>query len=248
VTNFKIAAAQVPSIKGDIEKNRAIHLNTIDVAVRNDVSVIIFPELSLTGYEPKLAGALAFTKGDSRLLPFVEASTKHGITIIVGAPIISENDRPKIGAFTISQNGAVSTYTKMHLHPGEDKYFSSGNEPYLFVNGQHRIAIAICADTNHTGHPKQCRELGATIYASGVLITEKGYEADITLLQQYAQNHAMLVVMANHNKATGGFEPCGQSAIWSPSGKLLAVSGISNNSLVVAENKRDIWQAKVIDI
>ncbi len=161
--SFKIAAAQVHSIKGDVERNSAIHLNTVEVAAQNGVSVIVFPELSLTGYELELASELAFTTGDSRLRPFIEASVRRGITIIVGAPMLSEKEALKIGAFIISPNGDVFAYAKMHLHHSEEKYFTSGKEQYLFENNQHKIAMAICADTTHPSHPEQCRNLGATI-------------------------------------------------------------------------------------
>src|SRR5262245_53260102 len=58
-TNFKIAAAQVPSVRGDIDANIAIHAAAMAAAARHGVTVLVFPELSLTGYEPDLAAELA---------------------------------------------------------------------------------------------------------------------------------------------------------------------------------------------
>ena len=48
---FKIAAAQVASVRGDIEANVATHAAAIQAASERHVSVLVFPELSLTGYE-----------------------------------------------------------------------------------------------------------------------------------------------------------------------------------------------------
>ena len=49
-----IAAAQSTSVKADVEQNVQIHIRFIRHAARNNVRLIVFPELSLTGYEPAL--------------------------------------------------------------------------------------------------------------------------------------------------------------------------------------------------
>ena len=52
---MKICVAQTRPIKGDIQSNIDHHKQFINLAVANGASIIIFPELSLTGYEPKLS-------------------------------------------------------------------------------------------------------------------------------------------------------------------------------------------------
>ncbi len=51
---FRVAAAQVPSQRGDVERNVATHIAAIEAAARHGVSLLVFPELSLTGYEPSM--------------------------------------------------------------------------------------------------------------------------------------------------------------------------------------------------
>ncbi len=58
---FKIAAAQVASVGGDITGNIRTHAAAIGSAAERGVSVLVFPELSLVGYEPDLADELAIT-------------------------------------------------------------------------------------------------------------------------------------------------------------------------------------------
>ncbi|CAD0299471.1 nitrilase-related carbon-nitrogen hydrolase [Xanthomonas hortorum] len=53
---MKLIAAQISSIPGEIGKNISKHLDVIRLAASKDADVLIFPELSLTGYEPGLAG------------------------------------------------------------------------------------------------------------------------------------------------------------------------------------------------
>ena len=81
MSHFRIAAAQVASVCGDVVQNIAIHAAAIEAAAKQDVSVLIFPELSLTGYEPDLAAALAITAmGSARRIRgksvMVEASAR----------------------------------------------------------------------------------------------------------------------------------------------------------------------------
>ncbi|HYD91462.1 MAG TPA: nitrilase-related carbon-nitrogen hydrolase, partial [Flavobacterium sp.] len=58
---MKIAIAQTRSEKGDITKNIDKHLRFTTSAIENSAALIVFPELSLTNYEPELAQALATT-------------------------------------------------------------------------------------------------------------------------------------------------------------------------------------------
>lgn len=50
---MKISIAQIEPIKGDIEKNLSKHLKFIEAASSGRSDLIMFPELSLTGYEPQ---------------------------------------------------------------------------------------------------------------------------------------------------------------------------------------------------
>ena len=244
--NLKVAVAQVPSIKADVAKNIEVHLIAIDKASSLGVSYIVFPELSLTGYESGEALELAFSSDDIRLKPLVDSAIKNKIKIGVGAPLKADG-LPKIGVVIISETGVIETYEKMNLHPGEEEYFSNGRQYHSLAIKDSLIANAICADTNNAFHAQYCFELGASVYIAGVLIGESGYESDTRVMAEYASKYNMLVAMANHNKPTGGWNPVGKSAIWSASGLLASASEIQN-ALVVAEKQNDEWSAQVFEI
>ncbi|OZG75008.1 hypothetical protein BTA51_00990 [Hahella sp. CCB-MM4] len=244
--DIKLAVAQISSLKGDIQANTELHLHAISQAAGQGVSYLVFPELSLTGYEPELAGELAFKLDDQRLQLFVEAASKHQMTIVVGAPIFGE-PLPAIGCFIISPSGEIKSYRKMHLHPGEDEYFASGREHHLVKIGNTTIANAICADTGNVSHAEFCAELGADVYVAGVLITAGGYSVDTALLRDYSKKHHMLVAMANYSRPTGKWLPIGKSAVWWE-GELLAVAGETENALVIAERHDKNWSASVMSI
>ena len=228
-----IAVAQTPSIAGNVSANIEIHVEAIHSAAAEGVSLLVFPELSLTGYEPELAAELVFTTDDSRLWPLTDAARQSGMTVVVGAPL-STDELPRIGALVISPDGHVVAYAKMHLHPGEEQYFSAGDTYCLLTLNRNRIALAICADANVTSHARACATHGANVYAASAMITDKGYAADTAQLMRHARAHNILVAMANHNCPTGGWPAVGKSAIWNAEG-LLAAANETQSALVIAD-------------
>jgi predicted amidohydrolase len=240
-----IAAAQSASAPGDFPENIARHLRFGEIAAEQDVQMLVFPELSLTGYEPTLARANSFRPDDSRLDPLLRLAEENHMTLVAGAPILNDKDELLVGAFAMCADGTVVTYTKEYLHSGEERFFTPGlGGSCLRVEGA-TVALAICADTTHPQHAASAAARGADIYAAGVLITENGYEADTALLRQYSLQHKMAVLMANHSAPTGGWVSAGKSAIWSNEGKLVAGSPGTDEALLIAKMRKDTWEGMV---
>ena len=83
---MKICVAQTRPIIGDIQRNIEHHKNFIALVGSYGADTVIFPELSLTGYEPTLAEALATQPADKRFDDFQTISNTEQITIGVGVP------------------------------------------------------------------------------------------------------------------------------------------------------------------
>lgn len=246
MSNFKVAVAQVPSINGNVDANIDVHLRAIEKASELAVSYIVFPELSLTGYDPEHALQFAFTLNDSRLQPLIDSAINNNINIAVGAPLCADG-LVNIGLIIISPKGIINSYAKMNLHSGEELYFSKGDHYHcLSINGC-KIANAICADANQPKHVEHYAEVGAEVYIMSVLITENGYQSDTRLMASYAKKFNMLVAMANHTQPTGDWAPIGKSAVWSENG-LLASANETQSALLVAEKRERGWIAEVIEI
>ena len=73
---MRICLAQTQPITGNVEANIAAHLQLIDGAVAHQANLVLFPELSITGYEPTLAQDLATIPEDSRFAVFQKISNK----------------------------------------------------------------------------------------------------------------------------------------------------------------------------
>lgn len=247
MTALTLAAAQTTSIAGDVPGNIQGHLRFMQAAAEQGVQLLVFPELSLTGYEPALAAQLAITPEDVLLAPLREMAQELRMTAVVGMPIrLAPGTGAFIGALVLGADGSLAVYTKQHLHPGEEVAFVAGQGGAALEWANERIALAVCADFSHASHPRLAAEAGATVYAAGVLISEGGYATDSALLQGYAAEHRMLVLMANHGGPSGGYTCAGRSAIWSADGTLLAdVPGIGE-ALVIARRNGEQWTGQVV--
>lgn len=246
---LSLAAAQSVSVAGDLPANLARHQHLMRLAAEQGVQLLVFPELSLTGYEPQLAAALALMPGSPQLQVLRDLARELGLTAVVGMPIRLAVDGPVlIGALVLGADGSLAVYSKQHLHVGEERAFvaGSGGAPLSF-DGE-RVALAVCADVCHASHVQAAVDAGAGIYAAGVLISEGGYAADSARLQGYAREHGILVLMANHGGPSGGWACAGRSAIWGAQGQLLgAIEGLGE-ALLIVRGGAGQWRAQVLAV
>ena len=245
--SFMIAAAQIASVRGDVAANVAQHAAAISAAAAAGVSVVVFPELSLTGYEPDMSASLAFTDDDARLEPLRRLVVDHHLTTMIGAPIRTE-DKPAIGAFILGPDGARRVYRKMHLGSSEIPFFSPGTEPVVLEVGAYRIGASICADSSQHSHAETYYGLGARIYAAGVFLTDAWYVTDAPRLQAFAADFGMLTVMANQADSIGTYRSVGRSTVWSPGGSLLVQAEGAEEALIIAKDKNGAWDGHTLGI
>ncbi|MGR3966427.1 carbon-nitrogen hydrolase family protein [Pseudomonas sp. 910_23] len=249
MTALTLAAAQTLSIAGDVEANIARHRVFMQAAAEQGVQLLVFPELSLTGYEPTLAADLAIAPDAPVLAPLREMARELQLTAVVGMPIrLAPQADVLIGALVLGADGSLAVYTKQHLHPGEDVAFAAGQGGEALEWGNDRIALAVCADFSHASHPRHAAQAGANVYAAGVLISEGGYAKDSALLQGYAAEHRLLVLMANHGGPSGGWACAGRSAIWAADGRLLAAVPGVGEALVIAHRDDEHWVGQVVAV
>src|SRR6478609_2724495 len=140
---MKICVAQTRPVKGDIPTNIEHHKRLIQLASSNGANLIIFPELSLTGYEPELAKELATDPADPRFEAFQKISDVELITIGVGMPLKTDPGI-LIGMILFQPNIPVQTYHKQYLHADEYPYFICGPKQAGIWDKHNKIALAIC--------------------------------------------------------------------------------------------------------
>ena len=238
---MKIAAAQIQSRPGEVDFNLSEHLRCAAQAARLGVELIIFPEMSITGYVKATAADLAFVPNDTRLNELQQLAQQQNIILIAGAPI-RHNGQLYIGSFICFPDRAMSFYTKRYVHDSEDAYFQScfDHNPIIELNGK-KMGLAICADINHPEHPQALKDLDCTFYLPSIFDTMEAVKKAHRLLPQYAQTHRMNVLMSNFYGEAGSLLAGGRSAFWNTDGNLLQELSSDKGGLLVVEHSENGW-------
>ncbi len=175
---MKIAIVQLEPIKGNIERNIEIHIDWIKQAINRHADMIVFPELSLTGYEPELARSLATNQDDKRLDCFQKLSDEKNITIGVGLPT-RKMDELYISMIIFQPEKVRITYSKQYLYPTEVSTFTAGFNPLVLEFEDEIVAPAICYELSNKEHFEIAIQNSATVYLASVLNSVNGIDSDL---------------------------------------------------------------------
>lgn len=241
---MKIASAQINSTVGEIQLNLNEHYLIIEIAVENKVQLIIFPEMSITGYCRDEGENLAFSKNDSRLNKLQELSNNGNIIIVAGAPIKTKGNL-YIGSFVISPNKSIQIYTKQSLHNGEELFYNASmNYNPLIHLETDKFSLAICADINNENHPCQAQQNDCTIYLPSIFFSSNGIDTGHQQLQEYARKYSLNILMSNYSGELWGIKSGGKSAFWNSNGKLIGNLNSNETGILIAEKCNNKWSTK----
>ncbi|WP_339924145.1 carbon-nitrogen hydrolase family protein [uncultured Cyclobacterium sp.] len=234
-----ICIAQTCSEKGNIQLNIQNHLELIQRAIKHNADLIIFPELSITNYEPSIARKLVTAVDNSLFNPFLELADRNKITIGLGMPTNStEGINISMLIFQPNHNGAV--YSKQILHPDELPYFVCGNKQYLLNIKGKKIAFGICYETLQGEHFKNAHHLGADIYIASVAKSKDGIVKAYKYFSKTAITYKTPILMSNCIGPCDNFISVGQSAIWNKDGHIIGELDDKNQGLLIYDTVSEL--------
>ncbi|GAA1284518.1 carbon-nitrogen hydrolase family protein [Saccharothrix xinjiangensis] len=210
-----IAVAQPRCTAYDVAANAQAHAEVVRAA---GARVVVFPEMSLTGYHfdaPEVSFDL--------LEPLVRACAETGSVALAGGPVAG----PSIGVLEVSGSGARVAYRKVCLGPLEAVCFEPGPGPAVVEVDGVRLGLAVCRDTGVPRHAADTAALGVDAYVAGVLEHEEDGGVVDQRARRVAGDHGVWVATASFAGSTGeGFSrAAGGSGIWDPSGEPVATAG-----------------------
>jgi predicted amidohydrolase len=219
--HLTVAVAQPPCISYDVEANAMAHVAAIRAA---DADVVVFPELSMSGYE---LDAEPISLDDPLLAPIVDASAETDSLALIGAPVETEPGRPRIAMVGVDGAGATVRYSKIWLHGTEAERFRPGSEPAVIEVRGWRLGLAICRDTGVAQHAADTAALGIDVYVAGVAETADRAAVQDERARRTAIAHRVWVAVASFAGPTGGgfAHTAGRSAIWTPEGVAVVRAG-----------------------
>jgi predicted amidohydrolase len=226
-----VAVAQPPCVAYDVAANARAHAAAIRAPDAAGARVVVFPELSLTGYE---LDAAPVDPADEDLRPIVEACADTGAVALAGAPVKDHDHDRKgldelvfIAVLAIDGQGATVVYRKMWLGDEEAKRFTPGPEPRQLTVDGWRLGLAVCKDTGVAQHAAGTAALGIDAYLAGTV--KFGHEAALQheRARRIADEYRVWVAVASFAGPTGGGydQTAGRSGIWAPGGTLVTGTG-----------------------
>ncbi|MBI3557950.1 MAG: carbon-nitrogen hydrolase family protein [Deltaproteobacteria bacterium] len=229
---MKLCVVQTKPVVGDVQANIENHKKLIARAASCGSEAVFFPELSLTGYEPKLAKDLASDQGDARFDDFQEMSDSHRITIGVGMPIKSRAGI-LIGLIIFQPDVPRQTYCKQYLHSDELPYFVCGHRQVLLNLNGSKIAPAICYESLLPVHSEAAARSGANIYVASVAKSARGIQKAEKHFAETARRHSLPILMSNCVGPCDDFLGVGTTSVWGKDGTLLGQLDETGEGLLI---------------
>jgi NAD+ synthase (glutamine-hydrolysing) len=232
---IQIALAQIDTKLGVVEANLKKHLELIQSARQAGAQLIVFPELSLTGYVLQdLTPAIAHQPNmkDHVFKPLLDAS--KNIDILVG--FVDEDFRHRffIASAYLSQGEVVHVHHKLYLPTyglfDEGRFFAWGDTVSAFDTQFGKMGILICEDFWHASPPYLLWLDGCDIFIFASASPGRGLSNQPRLEsarwvehinQAYASMFTSFVLHVNRVGYEDGLNFWGGSTIFDPDGILL---------------------------
>lgn len=253
---MRIALAQIAPPLGDPAQSLKLHLATARRAVRARAQLVVFPELSLTGYRlqdlvPELARPID-PKGFLRPL----FAMSRQISIAFGLVEESEGHRYYNSAVFLEGGKVRHVHRKVYLPTygmfEEGRYFSAGDAFTAFRSRLGRIGMLVCEDLWHPASALLLAQDGADyiVVLSNSPVQGDGsgprnHETWRDLVKVTAQLQTVYVLLTNRAGVEDGISFSGVSTAVDPLGRIVAEGRMLGEDLVVCDlDRRSLRRAR----
>ncbi|MBN2045034.1 MAG: hypothetical protein JW757_08450 [Anaerolineales bacterium] len=246
---MKLALAQINTRLGCPDDNLQKHLDYIAKALSQDVELLVFPELSLTGYILQdLVPSVACrpTNNDPIFNPLIKASQK--LDLVVGFVEEDLRSRYFISAAYLSDGKVVHVHRKLYLPTyglfDEGRFFAAGDSVKAFDTQFGRMGILICEDFWHASPPYLLWLDGADLMIFISASPSRGLTASPTLEasrwvehinRAYASLFTSFVASTNRVGYEDGINFWGGAHVYGPDGELIGKGPYQNEALTKVE-------------
>jgi predicted amidohydrolase len=262
-----VAIAQFYPRLGDVAANIAAHLTVISTAAASGAGLVVFPELSLTGYFLKdQVPEVALRIDAPEILALQDASRDGGIDIVAGLILESDAHRFYNASLYISGGDVVHIHRKVYLPTyglfDEQRYLAAGDRFRAFdaplgnrTEHRWRAGILICEDLWHPTSvallARQDVDLiicpsaspGRGLLQGEAVGTASSYDV---MTRTYAQLFTTYVLYCNRSGFEDGVGFWGGSRVVDPAGSVVAeVRGAQESVLFHSLERSALRRARV---
>jgi len=246
---FKLALAQINTKLGVVESNLEKNLKWIQQAASEKADLVIFPELSLTGYGLQdLVSEVAHRPEENDPVFRELLAASENIDIVVGFVEEDIRNRFFISSAYLSKGQVVHVHRKVYLPTyglfDEGRFFAWGDGVATFQTGFGCMGILICEDFWHISPPYLLWLDGADIFLfmsaspgrgmsdAPQLSTAQWVES---INRAYASIFTSFVVHCNRVGFEDGLHFWGGSTVYDPNGELITKAPLEQEALIICD-------------
>jgi predicted amidohydrolase len=256
--DFRIALAQCrPSIEGDPDANLELMEANIEQALAMGADLIAFPEVTLSGYvvDPDEVRGRAFEIGAPAVEKAVKLSETFSTHVCFG--MFEKSGGDCFNTYMLAGNGElIGLYRKVHIPPREEGLFTPGFEFKVFTLPFAKVGLSICYD-NEFPESHMCLVLkGAEVIIMPAGWAEHWEKQDYVescsnddevvaerrrwmqmMFGARCRDTGTYSALVNHSgiEAHGPWRFVGKSAVFAPTGKIIAEARAWGDELLVAD-------------
>ena len=229
MSSLRLALAQVNTIAGGLDHNVSIVKKQLNRAIQSGADLVIFPELTVTGYPVEdLLLDNEFIAANRAALDSLLPHTS-GIAAVLGF-VDKQQDRLYNAAAVCVDGELAFVYHKHHLpNEGvfdEKRYFTAGKNNFVLDSGKCALGVSICEDFWRSRCPADIQaqrgaQLLVNISASPYCIGK--YAERLDLVTEIARTNKAYVALVNQIGGQDELVFDGGSMLVSPSGEELLV-------------------------
>jgi NAD+ synthase (glutamine-hydrolysing) len=244
-----VALAQINTKLGGVDSNLEKHLNLIKEAVAQGADLLVFPELSLTGYVLQdLAPTVACRpRGDDPVFKHLLAASQS-LDLVVGFVEEDVRNRFFISNAYLSQGSVLHVHRKVYLPTyglfDEGRFFAWGDHVAAFDTRFGRVGMLICEDFWHASPPYLLWMDGADLFLFSSASPARGLGPNPVLIstqwvddinRAYASLFTAFVAHTNRVGYEDGLHFAGGSVAYNPDGELLGRAPYHCEALTLVE-------------
>ena len=231
---FNLRISQTYPKLGDLKGNAEVIRADIERAVADGIDLIVFPELSLTGYNLRDMVSSVALRDDDPIVESLKASSRE-IAVAIGYVEESNDFQFYNGALFLDRGEVVHRHRKVYLPTygmfEENRYFGSGGRIEAFDTRLGRMGMLICEDALHPVNPylltldgaetlivlsaSPCRGVGWDDSSSNIAQWDR-------ILQSYSHLLTVFMVYVNRVGYEDGVAFWGGSRVIGPDGTTMA--------------------------
>ena len=163
---MRVAVISNRNVPGYPDENLKGHLIWIDRAAGAGARLILFPELSLSGYTTEaFVRRIGMTLDSARCVALMRKACEKDVFVAFGLPL-RYRKKLYISHALVGPKGVVGHYEKVHLAGpihGEGRVFHPGSKFRVFDVDGVSVGINICYDGRHPGSSLSVAHLGAEV-------------------------------------------------------------------------------------